>query len=692
MRTREIVCYLLIVVIPLSAGDDKFAKAIAGMFSQIAGQPISEKDLEKIAYIHDESPQSPERDVPPIATYANPKVATTSGEVEGTTNEQAHAFYQIPYAEPPIGELRFQPPEALKNPQNINGRVNRGLRCPQPELGAGLQMDEDCLVLNVYSPLNVSLTVNATTPSQRLPVLVYIHGGSFTHGQSTSSSLEGSELAAVTNMVVVTINYRLGALGFLVHKEGGYSDIKGNQGLKDQQLALQWVQDNIKNFGGDETLVTISGTSAGAQSVMFHTLSSISEPLYHKAIQQSNPAVFYYQTPDESLEITNYLLAALRCNETLTERDCLMTVSTRALSSRQISVMLRSFVNRDVMGLIEPFRPIIDGVEFSDQPLHLYRDSKWNSDKDMIVGVETEEMESIQYTLPPGPEYNEFLFGVANYYIFGPGTTDKVVQKYEADYAPGANEDWAVTFSKEMTHLYFICPSRALARYASATATQSAQVYFYANEHPVLDSTCVSRNNSEDDCYFATHGSDIRFLFRTKSNPTEDDLIVEDEFSTYWGSFARTGSPSNNLETPLGDFTGWPIYTDEVATDYSAIAKSKINFEIYAKLLPLMYRSTELDTGEFLPKNTWENILIKAPNSEIMDDFEEDICDFWDSVGYYMDPIPLPPTTTAATTAKTETTTAANIEPTTSRAAICKNSRHIIGALSLLMLSKNLRA
>nr|XP_039252805.1 acetylcholinesterase-like [Styela clava] len=634
---------VILSLLYISNANSDYAKNLAGLLAHLARKedlyhgPIHVEDYSKVHLptgVYDEKAQR--------VGESNPLVDTTSGEVEGISTALAHSFYQIPYAEPPVGELRFQPPIPLQTPRKIDATNGNGRRCHQFEgpnciitpIGCGRNMDEDCLLLNVYVPIHVNLSDPSERPHDTLPVLFYIHGGSFNSGSGTGT--DGRELANVTNTVVVTINYRLGPLGFLVHKEVGKLDIEGNQGLKDQQLALKWVQDNIPNFGGNKYEVTIFGGSAGAQSVMFHTLSKVSEPLYVRAIQQSNPAYISFQTPEESLQITEYVTDRL-CNVSIeTERECLMNADPLDLVNREVPVVIRSLIAGDIMGMSEPYRPVIDGVEFTDQPMSLYRDGKWNSYKSMIMGVNTQELDDIPYFVPDPVPTGKALFTIVNYYILGPGDTDAVVKKYEEAFPP-EGDDYAPTFGKEMSHLYFICPSRAMARFAAFTAKGDSKVYFYANEHPILDGNCKAKNNgSEEGCYLASHGDEMRFVFRSTGNPTDDDQSVENQFSTYWGSFARTGEPSNGLENSLGDFPDWPQYSSP------SMAKWKYTRNNFQAMIHAFDKVTT--------NHDWESLRIKAPEGKIETGYEQDICDFWDSIGFYMDPIPLPTTTATVVT------------------------------------------
>ncbi|XP_069701780.1 esterase E4-like isoform X2 [Periplaneta americana] len=209
---------------------------------------------------------------PSVVTAAEeePVVQTKQGPVKGFTvttyrEQETLVFLGIPYAKPPVGDLRFKPP---RPPDPWNGTFEafeEGNECPQAIQGS-MRGTEDCLFLNVYTK---KLPVEGCDPTA---VMVWIHGGSYTGG-SGSASVYGPDHLLTEDVVVVTINYRLGLLGFLHLPEAG---LAGNNGLKDQTMALRWVRDNIANFGGDPKRVTIFGQSAGAASVHFHMLSPMS--------------------------------------------------------------------------------------------------------------------------------------------------------------------------------------------------------------------------------------------------------------------------------------------------------------------------------------------------------------------------------------------------------------------------------
>ena len=221
-------------------------------------------------------------DTDAAATPSSPNANTESGVVRGAAVTGGYQFLGIPYAAAPTGNLRWRPPQPAASWTGVRDATQFGPSCPQPDTPfapPGVQ-SEDCLRLNVYTP-----ALSSGRRSAR-PVLVWIHGGGFV--QDAARNYDPKNLAA-EGTVVVTINYRLGALGFLAHpalasSPGGPS---GNYGLMDQQAALRWVQHNIRTFGGDPNNVTIAGESAGGLSVLMHMVSESSRGLFQKAIVQS---------------------------------------------------------------------------------------------------------------------------------------------------------------------------------------------------------------------------------------------------------------------------------------------------------------------------------------------------------------------------------------------------------------------
>jgi carboxylesterase type B len=251
-----------------------------------------------------------------------PAARTDTGLVRGTHAAGVEHFLGLPYAQPPVGELRWRPPAPASAWEGVRQATAYGNRCPAQTSMNGPRSDtEDCLYLNVHRPATAR-------PGQRLPVYVWIHGGGLIYGSANQH--DGTMIAHRAGVIVVTINYRLGLFGFLAHpaltQEAGQS---GNYGLLDQQAALRWVQRNIAAFGGDPRQVTLGGESAGGQSVCAHLSAPGSQGLFAKAIIQSGSCVS--QTLGQAEQSGTSIAAALGCADTATAARCLRDQSAARL-------------------------------------------------------------------------------------------------------------------------------------------------------------------------------------------------------------------------------------------------------------------------------------------------------------------------------------------------------------------------
>lgn len=236
-------------------------------------------------------------------------VQVVQGTLVGTQDAQGARFLGVPYAAPPVGERRWRPPAPAAAWQGQRDATRLASACPQsPSPFGPASTNEDCLYANIFVP-------PGTLPGAKLPVFVWIHGGAFVSG--SGNDFDGSDLAASGDMIVVTLNYRLGIFGFLAHPDlssestpGG----SGNFGLQDQQAALAWVRDNIKAFGGDPTRVTIAGQSAGGLSVLSHLASPAAKGLFHRAIVQSGTYRLKWTTLQSREAQGKQWAAALGCD------------------------------------------------------------------------------------------------------------------------------------------------------------------------------------------------------------------------------------------------------------------------------------------------------------------------------------------------------------------------------------------
>nr|XP_002120910.2 uncharacterized protein LOC100180803 [Ciona intestinalis] len=548
-------------------------------------------------------------------TYSetHPTVRINSGLVNGASHPESQAFYSIPYANPPIGPLRFMPPQPVDAfTKALNASVPDYRMCYQMEhcdddgFCDGVLMTEDCLVLNVNVPTSLDLSDPEQEPTKKLPVMVYIHGGFFFSGSGTDSEIDGRWISQAANAVVVTINYRLGPFGFLLFKENG-NLIEANQGFKDQQLALQWVQDNIGKFGGDKDNVMIFGESAGAQSVHYHLISAKSSNLFKRALTESNPAAMAFNTVDQALGVTERVLQAIKC--AAGDITCLRSIDPMVLATCTPKVMVRSLLQRELFNGIEPFRPYIDGVDFSDQHMKLFQEGKWNTDKEIIFGTNNEEMIYASALFHGvGLTLSKLLFQAFNNAILGPTNGEIVSNAYIAlaGTRPGLDYDYSDILSQELTDLVFACPNRALGRFASVSSTAAkvsgqAPLYLYNSAYPFGGEACIEWNSVDGVCGYAFHSSEIIFVFKSPEGYgvtfTDNDDLASDIFSTYWSRFAVDGNPNSNLRPQLAEVDYWPPYSSE---------------------------------------NNWNNILIDIPKSVVQTDYREQFCDMLDATGFYI--------------------------------------------------------
>ena len=300
------------------------------------------------------------------ATSANEaEVSIAKGKLQGAKiphklGEHYFAFRGIPYAKPPTKELRFQPPVEVDAWDGVRDASQDGEVCPQWDISQAVVVgDENCLVLNVYTP---------KIDEKKRAVMVYFHGGAFIMGGGASFFF-GPGYLIDEDVVVVTFNYRLGPLGFLATKDG---TLGGNQALQDQIMVLNWVRDNIVNFGGDPNRVTLFGEDAGAASITLLTMAPLAKGLFHGAIALSGNALCdqYFQFRPE--EASTDLAARMECATDNGEDivNCLMRKQQQAIiSASQDMAMFWSFPRW--------FAPTVDGKIIPDTPDKLLLQGKF---------------------------------------------------------------------------------------------------------------------------------------------------------------------------------------------------------------------------------------------------------------------------------------------------------------------------
>jgi para-nitrobenzyl esterase len=320
-------------------------------------------------------------------------VTVSGGRIRGVWRGDVWSFSGIPFAAPPVGELRWRPPLPPTPWNDIRETTSFGPIAPQPAAVAGITspsdpsaadpQSEDCLTLNVWSPEVPE--VPTTMPGSGRPVMVWIHGGGFTGGAGSVFLYRGGGLVRNGDVVVVTINYRLGALGFLGHREMADPDgLVGNWGLHDQVAALRWVRDNIAEFGGDATNVTIFGESAGGISVAALMAAPAAAGLFRRAVVQSGGA--HVHSVEEGERAADRLAKALGVQSC--SRESLGNVPAGELVAATEEVAKY----RPDPGIIPlPFLPVVDGTFLPQHPLTAVQQGA-SAGIELLIGTNRDEL------------------------------------------------------------------------------------------------------------------------------------------------------------------------------------------------------------------------------------------------------------------------------------------------------------
>ena len=461
---------------------------------------------------------APSPAVPATAPAGEPTVHIASGLISGRlagVQKDVCVYKGIPFAAPPLGQLRWRPPQAVKPWEGVRACTEFGPACPQPKvliISAEItKTDEDCLNLNVWAP--------AGALGQKLPVMVWIHGGAFTLGANSQGWFNGENLAR-QGVVVVAVNYRLGPLGFLAHpllSRESDKGVSGNYGLLDQIFALRWVNRNIAAFGGDPDCVTLFGESAGAASVCDLLVSPLSQGLFHRAITESGGArnairhlreKWYGKDPMEA--VGTYIEKHLKCDQAASPLTAL-----RAKSAAEI--LKAAEAAKSHFGG-ETSAPIVDGWVLPDAPALLF-DKGQAHDVPFITGSNADEVGWLMSDLAVRRDYGPYA--------------DAIFKLF-----PGDARKQAATVA------IFTSVARADGR-AMSRGHANAYLYQFSRVPPpwrVLG---------------AFHSSEIPFVFGNldpKLRFEQKDRDLSATMTAYWVQFAKTGDP-NSPTRPK-----WPAY------------------------------------------------------------------------------------------------------------------------------------
>lgn len=469
---------------------------------------------------------------------AQTTVTTTYGPISGITEEGALAFKGIPYAKPPVGELRWQAPQPPAPWSQTRMTTDFSPKCPQKNFSptqdsATTEGEEDCLYLNVWTP----------ALSGKRPVLFFIHGGGNQQGAASETIngavlYTGKFLASRKDVVVVTINYRLGALGFMAHPAvaaASSSKTSGNYGTMDQVLALEWVKNNIAKFGGDPDNVMVFGESAGAVNTSLLLTVPAAKGLFHRAgIQSGSPVAQPYLVGEN---IGKSFASRMGCATGSLDQQlqCL-----KALPISKIVAELESPLAGGKVSL--GWGPVVDGLIIPKDPISVILTGQHHK-MPVMLGSNADEMSA---SSPPvvTPAQVRTLFD------------SYVPEAYEAEgltlYPPGTtNAQARQSYIQTLTDAQFTGPARRLAKGLDVFQTEPVWRYLFSHAQAGFGAF-----------YGSAHGLELPFIFQSVEESSygkgaffnNNDRVVAKAMMDYWTNFARTGNPNG-----IG-LTVWPVY------------------------------------------------------------------------------------------------------------------------------------
>src|SRR3954470_11045700 len=458
-------------------------------------------------------------------------VDTTSGKLEGLAEGGLQMFRGIPFAAPPVGDLRLRAPRPVEPWAGVRPASEFGCWAPQNAPATTLSgqlpgtQAEDCLSLNVWTP---------AADNARRPVMVWIHGGGFIGGSGAINLYAGAPLAARGDVVVVTVNYRLGILGFLAHSDLADEDgATGNWGLLDQVAALRWVRDNIAGFGGDPDNVTIFGESAGGMSVSDLLAMPSARGLFHRAIVQSGPPNAVSMEKAEG--ITAKLVAELGIGSVSAMRD----LPQHALLDAQAKLI----AERRSEGL--PLLPVVDEVSIPRAPQRAIADGAAR-DIALMIGTNRDEAKMFMVADPKNRDADEGVLhrrieGIfrANDIVLSP---DDIIDGYRAaregrGQSTTPRELWSAIESDRMFRIGSIRAAEA------QSAFTSTYMYLFDWESPAMGGALG-----------ACHALELPFVFGTLHSPGLDKFAgsgpeadrLSEQMMDAWLAFARSGDPNTS--------------------------------------------------------------------------------------------------------------------------------------------------
>nr|CAB3219683.1 acetylcholinesterase precursor [Phallusia mammillata] len=505
-----------------------------------------------------------------------PTARTTHGSVQGkfmsvdlgaSGQREVSVFLGIPFGRPPVGELRFASPQpALSWDPDIRKAVEFGPTCIHDDdtyfpgfRGAEMwnspnNKSEDCLYLNVWTPSDLS------SYSQPLSVMVWIFGGSFFSGTPALPLYDGRYLAAEGDVVVVSVNYRLGPLGFMPPLAGEYP---GNAGLLDQQLGLKWVRDNIRQFGGNPDDVTLFGESAGAASIGLHTVAPSSRGLFNRVIYQSGNQMTPWSTNtlDVALKRARQLAKNLSCPNTETSSEIELLTCLRSKTAQE--VFGASWITAEIFDF--PFVPVHGTAFLPLSPQEVTKQGQ-HAPVDVLAGYNTNEGSYFNIYTCPGFNIStdslitrdEYIKGIELCGLRTNAMGRSATAFLYADWSnPNNPAQYRDALDRIVADFHIDCPTKSMVKLHSQHFS-NRRVYLYHFDYRIS-------NNAWPSWAGVMHGYEIELIFGLPffgdfsyaSGYDDVDRLVSRRMMRYWTNFAKYGDPNGDLDETLESDEYW---------------------------------------------------------------------------------------------------------------------------------------
>jgi para-nitrobenzyl esterase len=508
------------------------------------------------------------------ARQASCRVTLAAGDVEGLDLGGSCAFLGIPYAASTAANNRWRAPQprAAWAPSLLPAKTP-ATPCPAASVFGPPMLvgDEDCLELNVW--------ISDPAPAHPAPVIVWLHTGGFIGASANFPGTNGRRLVEETGVIVVAPNYRLGPFGFLVHDALAAEDpdgSSGNYGLLDQRAALEWVRDNIAEFGGDPDNVTLAGTSAGGQSVGLHLVSPDSQGLFHRASIQSAYPTSKWSTAEEAAGLGEAFAAALGCTDSAQVVECMRSKSRDAV----LTALLQSPQQVAEPAGLAFWEPVVDGVVIPEQPRVLFERGAFHP-VPTIIGFTRDEGwgNFVRRSFQSGVSLTQYENWVLNEFgPHGPG----VLGLYPASGFSSPEEAMArVTGDAQ-----FVCEARTLGKSIERTGTPT---YLYSYEHEI-DTLSLDHviHGVESNIQFGNNYAAPVFPPYVLNSA---DLALHAAMAGYWTRFAARGNPNSDDETVVH----WPAFKHPTGLGRGADKYIVFDSTIHEALRP---RETQCDFFE----------------------------------------------------------------------------------------------